>query len=255
MRTLMPPPVAGRLGVTALTVLTAAGATWLATPTAAAVTGPDILIHDVRTPYGSATDDLVVCRFRLDAVGFPTTANTTVGYTITAQVPPSAVTTTGTIPLNNGAGQSNPIELPDGQYVLTWPTPPGTVTTPPNQQKVFQVDCDEERKHGKAHGPGGHSYEDPSGEKGEPGGYESEKPGGYESEKPSGYESEKPKEEAAWGEHESGGPKGGVHAGGGGLADTAQAYTPLSAAAGVGLVAVSGAVYFRLLRRRSHGAA
>jgi len=51
------------------------------------------------------------------------------------------------------------------------------------------------------------------------------------------------------------GPKGGVHAGGGGLVDTVQAYTPLSAAAGVGLVAVGGAVYVRtLLRRRSHGA-
>ncbi|GAA3778725.1 hypothetical protein GCM10022403_011770 [Streptomyces coacervatus] len=51
------------------------------------------------------------------------------------------------------------------------------------------------------------------------------------------------------------GPKGGVHAGGGGLVDTVQAYTPLSAAAGVGLVAVGGVVYVRtLLRRRSHGA-
>ncbi|WP_405611179.1 hypothetical protein [Streptomyces sp. NBC_00076] len=247
MRTMLPPSVAGtRLGATALTVLTAAGATWLATPTAVAVTGPDILIHDVRTPYGSAADDLVVCRFRLDAVGFPTIANTTVGYTITAQVPPSAVTTTGTIPLTNGAGQSIPIELADGQYVLTWPNPPGNVSVPP-AQKIFQVDCHEERKHGKAHGPGGHSYEDPSGEKGQP--------GGYEKGEPSGYESEEPKEEPVWGEHEKGGPKGGVHAGGGGLGDTAQAYTPLSAAAAVGLVGVSGALYFRMLRRRSHGAA
>ncbi|WSQ08014.1 hypothetical protein OG604_09755 [Streptomyces sp. NBC_01231] len=247
MRTMLPPSVAGtRLGATALTVLTAAGATWLATPTAVAVTGPDILIHDARTPYGSATDDLVVCRFRLDAVGFPTTANTTVGYTIIPQVPPGGPNTNGSIPLTNGAGQSNPIELADGQYQLTWPTPPGTVTpTTPAQTKIFQVDCHEERKHGKAHGPGGHSYEDPSGEKGEPSGYESGGP----------KESEEPKEEPVWGEHESGGPKGGVHAGGGGLGDTAQAYTPLSAAAAVGLVGVSGAVYFRMLRRRSHGAA
>ncbi|CAM5564723.1 hypothetical protein SALBM311S_00946 [Streptomyces alboniger] len=105
--------------------------------------------------------------------------------------------------------------------------------------KVFTVNCHDERKHGKAQGPGGHSYEDPSGEKGEPG----------------SYESEEPKEETAWGDHERGGPKGGVHAGGGGLGDTARAYTPLSAAAAVGLVGVSGALYSAVLRRRSHGAA
>lgn len=58
------------------------------------------------------------------------------------------------------------------------------------------------------------------------------------------------------GGHQDGGPKGGVHAGGGGLVDTVQSYNPLSAAAGVGLVAVGGAVYVRVLRRRrSHGAA
>jgi len=236
MRTLLPPSVVGtRLGVTALTVLTAAGATWLATPTAVAATADDIRIHDEHTPYGWAKDDPEVCKFYLDAVGFDP-ALTTVGYKITAQVPPSSTTVTGNIPLSTGAGHSDPIGLADGQYLLTWPDPAGAATP---KQKVFQVDCHSKGKHGKAEGPGGQSYEDPSRAEATPG----------------SYESEEPKEEAAWGDHESGGPKGGVHAGGGGLVDTAQAYTPLSAAAAVGLVAVSGAVYIRMLRRRSHGAA
>ncbi|MEU0073247.1 hypothetical protein ABZ027_27400 [Streptomyces sp. NPDC006332] len=245
MRTLMPPSVAGtRLGVTALTVLTAAGATWLATPTAvAAPPADDIRIHSEQTPYGWLKDDLEVCRFYLEAVNFDA-LNGPYAYTITALQPPS-YSVSDSIILTNGAGHTQTLaELPDGQYKLTWTYPPTTGT---EKTKNFRVDCHDERKHGKAYGPGGHSYEDPSGEKGEP--------GGYEKGDPSGYETEERKEEGAWGEHESGGPKGGVHAGGGGLVDTAKAYTPLSAAAGVGLVAVSGAVYFRLLRRRSHGAA
>ncbi|MER6958289.1 hypothetical protein [Streptomyces sp. NPDC000618] len=59
----------------------------------------------------------------------------------------------------------------------------------------------------------------------------------------------------AWSGEKSGGPEGGVHAGGGGLADTTQAFTPLAGAAAVGLVAVGGVAYFRLTRRRTHGAA
>ena len=236
MRTMLPPSVAGtRLGVTALTVLTAAGATWLATPTAMAAPGDggDIRIHDEHVPYGVSKDDPEVCKFYLDAVNFDSAAS--VSYTITAQPPlATSATVTGTLTLAQGAGHTDALGLADGQYLLTWTPQGGAAKT-----KVFQVDCHDERKHGNAQGPGGHSYEDPSGSAGAPG----------------DKESEGPKEEAAWGEHESGGPKGGVHAGGGGLADTAQAYTPLSAAAGVGLVAVSAAVYFRMLRRRSHGAA
>ena len=51
------------------------------------------------------------------------------------------------------------------------------------------------------------------------------------------------------------GPKGGVHAGGGGLVDTAAAFAPVTAAGAVGLVAVGGVAYFRLNRRRPNGAA
>jgi hypothetical protein len=51
------------------------------------------------------------------------------------------------------------------------------------------------------------------------------------------------------------GPQGGVHAGGGGLAQTTEAFSPVAGAAAVGLVVVGGVVYFRLLRRRTDGAA
>lgn len=50
-----------------------------------------------------------------------------------------------------------------------------------------------------------------------------------------------------------GGPHGGPPAGGGGLARE-DAFTPVAGAAGVGLVAVGAATWFRL-RRRTHGAA
>ncbi|MGW2048150.1 hypothetical protein ACWCPF_23650 [Streptomyces sp. NPDC001858] len=60
---------------------------------------------------------------------------------------------------------------------------------------------------------------------------------------------------SAWSGEKGGAPAGGVHAGGGGLADPARAFTPLAGAAAVGLVAVGGVAYFRLTRRRTHGAA
>ena len=51
-----------------------------------------------------------------------------------------------------------------------------------------------------------------------------------------------------------GGPNGGVPAGGGGLAEP-PSVSAVGAAAALGLVGVSGFVYFRLLRRRPDGAA
>ncbi|MFI6273699.1 hypothetical protein [Streptomyces sp. NPDC050988] len=51
-----------------------------------------------------------------------------------------------------------------------------------------------------------------------------------------------------------GGPNGGVPAGGGGLAEP-PSVSAFGAAAAVGLVGVSGFVYFRMLRRRPDGAA
>ncbi|MFJ9539386.1 hypothetical protein ACIRPX_19265 [Streptomyces sp. NPDC101225] len=222
MPTLMPPSAGARLGAAALTVLTAAGASWFAATAAVAAPGDgaDIRIHNERVPYGVSKDDPEVCKFYLDAANFGTVAS--VNYTITAQPPlPTAATVSGTISLAGGAGHTDTLGLADGRYTLQWtipPTLPGAAATPP-KEKVFTVSC-----HGR----------NDRGQQGPNRTIEDHGPGAG---------------------HEGGGPKGGVHAGGGGLVDTVQSYTPLSAAAGVGLVAVGGAVYVRtLIRRRSHGA-
>ncbi|MFJ9738691.1 hypothetical protein [Streptomyces sp. NPDC101166] len=225
MSSMMLPSAAGtRLGVTALAVLGAAGATWLAAPTAAAAPGDgaDIRIHSERAPHGVSKDDPVVCRFYLDAVNFGEV--TTVAYTIEAQPPlPTAATVTGSITLAGGAGHTDTLGLADGQYRLTWTVVGGTGP----REKVFRVDCEEERKHSGNNGPQADRGQDPA----------------------------SPISDGGQGGHSSGGPKGGVHAGGGGLFDTMQAYTPLSAAAAVGAAVVGGAAYVRMSRRRSHGAA
>jgi len=227
MPTLMPPSAGARLGAAALTVLTVAGASWSATSSAVAAPGDgaDIRIHNERVPYGVSKDDPEVCKFYLDAANFGTVPS--VEYTISAQPPlPTAATVSGTISLAGGAGHTDTLGLADGRYTLQWtipPTVPPTTPVAPPKVKVFTVDCHSRREPDRGQQGPGRTIEDHG---------------------------------SVGGGHEGGGPRGGVHAGGGGLVDTVQSYTPLSAAAGVGLVAAGVAVYVRvLLRRRSHGAA
>jgi hypothetical protein len=256
MPTLMPPSAVGaRLGAAALTVLTAAGASLAAASAAVAAPGDgaDIRIHDERMPYGVSKDDPVVCRFYLDAENFGDL--TTVNYTIKAQPPlPTAATVSGSISLAGGAGHTDTLGLADGRYTLQWTIPPvaGAPTAVPTvapKEKVFVVDCNGRRDHDRGQDPG-RTIEDHGREAAGPGaGSGGGSGGGHEGGSWGGHEG------GSGGGHEDGGPKGGVHAGGGGLVDTVQAYTPLSAAAAVGLVAISAGVYIRILRRRSHGAA
>ncbi|MGW2713958.1 hypothetical protein ACWC4J_34050, partial [Streptomyces sp. NPDC001356] len=211
--------------------LAAAGASWVAAPSAVAQgENGDIRIHDERhlhgTPLvGSAKDDPVVCRFYLEAVNFDTL--TSIAYTITPQPPlPTAATVAGTIQLAGGAGHTDPLGLADGQYKISW-----IVGTPAAlKEKVFRVNCKDGRHEGE-HGPGGQISD-----------------GRHDSGDQHG-------NDASWGRGDENGPRGGVHAGGGGLIDTAAAYSPVAAAAAVGLIAVCGVVYVRLVRRRPHGAA
>ncbi|GGW19340.1 hypothetical protein [Streptomyces capoamus] len=229
MPTLTLPRAAGsRAGAAVvLTALAAAGASWVAAPEAAAQgENGDIRIHDerhLREPLvGSAKDDPVVCRFYLEAVNFDTL--TAVAYTITPQPPlPTAATVTGTIQLAGGAGHTDPLGLADGQYKLSW-----AVGTPVAlKEKVFRVNCKDGRHEG---------------DRGDNG--------------PNGQIADHQQNDGSWGQGgDHDGPKGGVHAGGGGLIDTAAAYAPVAAAGAVGLVAVGGAVYVRRNRRRPHGAA
>ncbi|MFI1164220.1 hypothetical protein ACH4UM_11490 [Streptomyces sp. NPDC020801] len=224
-----------RVGATALTAFTVAGATWLAAPSAMAQTNGDIRIHRVGVPFGVSKDDPAVCRFYLDATNFG--ADTAVDYRIEPQPPlPSGATVSGTITLGGGAGHTDPLGLADGQYRITWPANPPTGVTP--REKIFRVNCREENdRHDGAQGPGGGQIEDQ--------GRGNEDPGRHEDQHGA----------AASGRGDGGGPKGGVHAGGGGLARTAEAFSPVTGAAAVGLVVAGGIVYFRMIRRRPHGAA
>ncbi|MEU7426773.1 hypothetical protein [Streptomyces sp. NPDC040750] len=221
----LPRAVGSRAGATVvLTALAAAGASWVAAPNAAAQgENGDIRIHREGVPFGVSKDDPSVCRFYLDAVNFDILP--TIAYTITPQPPlPTAATVAGTIQLAGGAGHTDPLGLADGQYKLTW------IVAGAPKEKVFRVNCHDGKQDG-AHGPGG-QIED--------------------------HQQDHQQDNGGWGQggqDGQDGPKGGVHAGGGGLVDTAAAYSPVGAAAAVGLVAVCGAVYFRLIRRRPHGAA
>ncbi|MFB7598447.1 hypothetical protein [Streptomyces sp. NPDC056160] len=225
MPTLTLPRTPGsRVGAAAaLTALTAAGATWLAAPVALAQgEAGDIKIHRVGVPFGVSKDDPVTCRFYLDAVNFDVLP--TIGYTIQAMPPlPTSATVTGTIALAAGAGHTDPLGLADGQYKLVW-----TVAGIP-KEKIFHVNCHEEngRKEG-ARGPGGQIEDQGHDNNDQHGG-----PGARQDPQ---------------------GPKGGVHAGGGGLAATAAAFAPVAGAAAVGLVVVGGVAYLRLNRRRTRGA-
>ncbi|KUL41023.1 hypothetical protein [Streptomyces regalis] len=205
-----------RAGATVvLTALAAAGASWVAAPTASAQANGDIRIHGEGMPYGTPDDEAVVCRFYLDAVNFDTLPS--IEYTITPQPPlPSAATVTGTIQLAGGAGHTDLLGLADGQYMITW-----TVDVTNTKRKLFRVKCGDRRE----------------GRKG-----------------PEGRIEDHQHHDEGWGRGDHG-PKGGVHAGGGGLVDTAAAYAPVTAAAAVGLVAVGGTAYVRRTRRRPDGAA
>ncbi|MEU1705884.1 hypothetical protein ABZ478_10815 [Streptomyces sp. NPDC005706] len=253
MPTLTLPRTFSRAGATVvLTAIAAAGASWVAAPAATAVgENGDIRIHNARSTnppsfIGSAKDDPVVCKFFLEAVNFDSLPGIT--YTITPQPPlPTAATVTGSIQLAGGAGHTDPLGLADGQYKISW-----TVGTPPAlKEKVFRVNCRDGRAEGQ-NGPGG-QIEDHQQDNGRQDNGRQDN-----GRQDSGRQDSDQQSDSAWGsgggDHNDG-PKGGVHAGGGGLVDTTGAFSPVAAAAAVGLVAVSGAVYIRLIRRRPHGAA
>ncbi|WP_230196355.1 hypothetical protein [Streptomyces coriariae] len=270
----LPSALGSRLGVTALTVLAAAGFTCLSAPSAVAVgEAGDIRIHREHVPPGVSKDDPVACRFYLDAANFGELPS--VGYTIKARPPaPDTATVTGTITLTQGAGHTDTLGLAEGSYTLEW-TIPGDVPVPSPKVKVFKINCPEGQREGNGSpnrpitddgrevgGPDGQAGGGQNGG-GQNGGGQNgggQNGGGQNGTTQNGTSQGAGGREggtqggSAW-SGEKGGPEGGVHAGGGGLADTTQAFTPLAGAAAVGLVAVGGVAYFRLIRRRTHGAA
>ncbi|KUN00957.1 hypothetical protein AQI95_33475 [Streptomyces yokosukanensis] len=229
----------------ATVVLTAlvAGASWVAAPTAAAQgENGDIRVHSVGVPYGVTKDEPTVCKFYLDAVNFDILPN--VAYIIQAQPPlPTSATITGVIQFASGAGHTDAIGLTDGQYKLTW------VAAGAVKEKLFRVNCHDGR-HDGGNGPGGQiedhqDHRDHDDRQDQRDHDDRQDQRDHDREDGSGW---------SRGDHDDP-PRGSVHAGGGGLIDTAAAYAPVAAAGAVGLIAVGGALYIRRGRRRPHGAA
>ena len=90
-----------------------------------------------RTPYGDAIDEPRVCRFYLDAANFETITAVTWNIATQPNVPGGA-TLRGTLNLAGGIGHTEDLNLPDGQYQLTWTF---TGITGGERQKTFSVDC------------------------------------------------------------------------------------------------------------------
>ncbi|SEQ84287.1 hypothetical protein SAMN04487983_1008192 [Streptomyces sp. yr375] len=269
----LPPALGSRLGATALTVLAAAGFTCFSAPAAMAVgEAGDIRIHREQVPTGVSKDDPVACRFYLDAANFGEL--TTVAYTIKARPPaPDTATVSGNITLTDGAGHTDTLGLAEGSYTLEWNIVPvvGAPAVPSPKVKIFKIDCRENQRDGgqreaagspnrpitddgrEAVAPGGQGGQGGQGGGGRGGDSQANGQTGAQTGSQTGAQAGS-QAGGAW-SGEKGGPEGGVHAGGGGLADTSAAFTPLAGAAAVGLVAVGGAAYFRLIRRRNHGAA
>ncbi|WP_234531325.1 hypothetical protein [Streptomyces shenzhenensis] len=256
MPTLTHPRTTGsRAGATVvLTALAAAGASWVAAPNAAAQgENGDIRVHRVGVPFGVSKDDPVVCSFYLDAVNFDDLS--TITYTITPQPPlPTAASSGGAIQLAGGAGHTDPLGLADGQYSLTWALNGRT------KSKIFRVDCHDSRQAGAQGQNGANGFNDPNGQSGvgPGGGAGLNGQNGVAPGDGAGLNGriEDNQRNDAWVQGtDHGGPRGGVHAGGGGLAGLTAAFSPLAAAAAVSLVAAGGVMYVRLIRRRPHGAA
>ncbi|NBM18450.1 hypothetical protein [Streptomyces sp. GC420] len=217
----LPRLVGSRTGAAAAVAALAVAGTTLMGASAAFAQGDngDVKIHSVGTRYQDQRDESNVCKFYLAADNFDVATEVT--YRIEPKPPrPNGPALEGTITLAGGVGQTRPLSLIDGQYKLAWEvtappaTPPDVAAT---GSKVFTVDCKKDPKYGgeeREHGQSGSKYEgESSGKHGDD-----------------------------WT------PKGGVPAGGGGLAVPAGP-SQIGGAAAAGAVGVAGLVYFRRFRR------
>ncbi|WP_030247928.1 MULTISPECIES: hypothetical protein [unclassified Streptomyces] len=131
-------PLARRAGTrTAVLAALALAGTTLSGAAAVAAPGDngDVMIHARETAAGSRTNDAKVCEFYLAAFDFE--AGETVNWTI--QTLPEVPAESGSVTLDaTGAGRSPLIDLPNGQYKLTWLTDRAHGA---GKFKLFQIDC------------------------------------------------------------------------------------------------------------------
>lgn len=211
--------VAGTTAALALALAGTGAALALTATPAGATPGDhgDIRIHKPGTPFTDGRDESTVCGFHLAAVGFDTAQGAT--WAIERQPADSDGTgLDGTITLRSGSGHTLPLSLPDGDYKLTWRISGGSGV---GKYKTFAVNCAPESA-GASSAPG---TPDPT-----------------DAASPDASAAPSPAEGAPAGEPPDD-PEGSAA-----VADV----SAMGTVTAVGLVAVSTAVYFRLLRRRSH---
>ncbi|MET7754829.1 hypothetical protein ABZT27_08965 [Streptomyces sp. NPDC005389] len=126
------------LATTAAAVLTFGGLALAGAPSAFAAPGDsgDIKVHSVGTPSASQRDEPRVCRFYLAASDFETLQQ--VNWAISRQPSANGPALSGQLSLASGAGRTDPLSLPSGQYRLSWTFQGQTVVVRP---KAFQVTC------------------------------------------------------------------------------------------------------------------
>ncbi|MEV4230014.1 hypothetical protein AB0J81_23520 [Streptomyces bobili] len=127
-------------GSATLTALAAGGALLLGAPNAAAVgENGDVKVHTVGTAVRAQANQPKICKFYLDAFNFDTAPG--INWTITPQSAQAGTSATlsGVVTLANGAGVTENLMLPAGQYRLAWTVVGGGISTA--SPKVFELDC------------------------------------------------------------------------------------------------------------------
>ncbi|OKJ53590.1 hypothetical protein AMK27_29925 [Streptomyces sp. CB02009] len=248
------------LAATAAAVLTLGGLALAGAPSAYAAPGDsgDIKVHSVGTPFGSQRDEPRVCRFYLSASDFETLPQ--VNWAISRQPSANGPALSGQLTLVAGAGHTDPLSLPSGQYRLSWTFQGQTVVVRP---KAFQVSCPGDTiasppptggNGGGGNGTGGNGP-GPNADGGNGNGNGNGNPnatGGNGNNWNGGSDSSR---EDSWSGQP---PQGAVGAGGGGSAEVAADDSSgfgIGAAVAAGLAGTAGLVLIRRSRRRDHGAA
>ncbi|MBD0838052.1 hypothetical protein [Streptomyces sp. TRM68416] len=131
----------------ALAALTLAGTVVAGAPAAYAQPpgdNGDVKIHAVGTPFEDPRNEPKVCDFYLAAFNFDPGEKVTWSIKTQPPVPGGAELPTNGVPDNtitigpDGMAQTIPLDLPNGQYKLTWKTDLGHGA---GKFKVFRVDC------------------------------------------------------------------------------------------------------------------
>ncbi|MFD8640433.1 hypothetical protein ACFV14_08990 [Streptomyces zaomyceticus] len=126
------------LAATAVATLAFGGLALAGAPSAFAAPGDsgDIKVQSTGTPSGSQRDEARVCRFSLAASGFESVQQ--VDWTISRLPSVNGPALSGQLALAAGAGHTDSLSLPSGQYRLTWTFQGQTVVVRP---KAFRVAC------------------------------------------------------------------------------------------------------------------